>query len=1102
MTRTTLVFCLLLFTRMGAAWAQTPFELSNLEGSILTYSEGDPATTITSAIVVASKDPIVRAVIQLTNNYASDQDRLLFSGSDNISSLYDAESGTLTLLSYPAGSSGSAVSFQNALRAVRYQNIDLTTPQAGLRGVTFQVVNERGQTSNVVTRNVSVLTQNDIPELVLSDDSPITYAANSGVNSNVLEGIMIEDEDSETIESASVTIETEGFQDVEDRLTLATPVGGGITATISGNNQTINFNGSASLSAYQDALRSVQFSNDAGLLSATEGNRKISVSVNDGTSPSITLSRFVSVGNTTNVPPTISAVRKATTNDTDVSFILSDFTDQYQDPEGNASFSGIYIRSKPLTGTLLFKGTEVTNSDINAGLYVPNGEFSDLLYRPAPDFVGEAEFLWNASDGTTFAANNVPVLITVTEPALALTLTVPESASTEEDSEVALSPVGVSTTQEVSITVTLTVSNGTLTLPSDVLSYLSFSAGDGSSDPSMVFSGNVTAINYALSGVRYLPNPNYNGSDALSVNASAASSVNEQGTLAITITPSNDPFRLTNIEPEALEYTENDPPLAITNQLTIESLDDGSSLQIASATVTVTEGYVAGEDILRFAPLLNITGSQEGNVLTLTGTSDISSYQTALRTVTYQNVSDDPAPTKTISFTLLDEADSSSNTVTRNVAIQSVEDPLQLTNLERDTLYYVIENDFVTISNTVTVTDPDSPTLDRAIVSITEGYDPALDSLSLEGVDGIDVGWNDNQGELVLSGTNSLTAYTLALRLVNYHSNRTTRDSQPRTISIQAFDGDLASEIVSRPLVLIANDPPELDDFEITVYEGDRYTFTLANFVAHYTDPDNAPQPNRPAEIRITALPENGVLLYQNDTILPMEVEDQPGGYVVPIASLDSGELSYQPATGFVGLDTIGWNAFDGAEAADTAATIAVQVLESLAIALSDSSFVVCSGQSDTLSVTLISGQADVQYVWSCEGTCGFEGGTDQPTVIIAPTQSASYVVSVSSGDQQVTDTVSVIVEECPVEALEIPSGFTPNADGENDQWIVKNTSPTLPLSVEVFDRYGNTVFQSDDYQNDWEGTYEGQALPVGTYYYLITYPEGEPYKGAVNLLR
>lgn len=67
----------------------------------------------------------------------------------------------------------------------------------------------------------------------------------------------------------------------------------------------------------------------------------------------------------------------------------------------------------------------------------------------------------------------------------------------------------------------------------------------------------------------------------------------------------------------------------------------------------------------------------------------------------------------------------------------------------------------------------------------------------------------------------------------------------------------------------------------------------------------------------------------------------------------------------------------------------------------------------------------------------------------------------------------------------------TPNSDGKNDTWIVKNIF-SYPLNrVTIFDYLGRVVYAKTAYGNDWAGTCRGRPLPEGTYYYLVDYGNG-----------
>ena len=70
---------------------------------------------------------------------------------------------------------------------------------------------------------------------------------------------------------------------------------------------------------------------------------------------------------------------------------------------------------------------------------------------------------------------------------------------------------------------------------------------------------------------------------------------------------------------------------------------------------------------------------------------------------------------------------------------------------------------------------------------------------------------------------------------------------------------------------------------------------------------------------------------------------------------------------------------------------------------------------------------------------------------------------------------------------LIIYNTFTPNGDGVNDTWQIKNIG-TYEHEVSVFGRSGMKIFNSSDYtQNEWNGTFKGKPVPAASYYYLIT---------------
>lgn len=69
---------------------------------------------------------------------------------------------------------------------------------------------------------------------------------------------------------------------------------------------------------------------------------------------------------------------------------------------------------------------------------------------------------------------------------------------------------------------------------------------------------------------------------------------------------------------------------------------------------------------------------------------------------------------------------------------------------------------------------------------------------------------------------------------------------------------------------------------------------------------------------------------------------------------------------------------------------------------------------------------------------------------------------------------------------LTIPNTFTPNNDGINDEWNIRNLNTYGNANVQIYTRYGQLIYQSTGYGKPWNGTYNSALLPVGTYYYVI----------------
>jgi gliding motility-associated-like protein len=88
-----------------------------------------------------------------------------------------------------------------------------------------------------------------------------------------------------------------------------------------------------------------------------------------------------------------------------------------------------------------------------------------------------------------------------------------------------------------------------------------------------------------------------------------------------------------------------------------------------------------------------------------------------------------------------------------------------------------------------------------------------------------------------------------------------------------------------------------------------------------------------------------------------------------------------------------------------------------------------------------------------------------------------------------------------PDKVLIIPNVFSPNGDGTNDTWEIAGLRNITNCSVEIFNRYGQQVYNSHGYSNPWDGSWKGKQVPVGTFYYVIK-TVSRNYNGWVAVIR
>lgn len=83
---------------------------------------------------------------------------------------------------------------------------------------------------------------------------------------------------------------------------------------------------------------------------------------------------------------------------------------------------------------------------------------------------------------------------------------------------------------------------------------------------------------------------------------------------------------------------------------------------------------------------------------------------------------------------------------------------------------------------------------------------------------------------------------------------------------------------------------------------------------------------------------------------------------------------------------------------------------------------------------------------------------------------------------QSVSNTITVIERS----KYYIPNAFTPNGDGLNDTFGIIGKGITN-YHLQIYNRWGNLIFESTDTQVQWDGSYLDELVPEGTYVYKIT---------------
>ncbi|MEL7473490.1 MAG: hypothetical protein AAGK04_09250, partial [Planctomycetota bacterium] len=281
--------------------------------------------------------------------------------------------------------------------------------------------------------------------------------------------------------------------------------------------------------------------------------------------------------------------------------------------------------------------------------------------------------------------------------------------------------------------------------------------------------------------------------------------------LVLAVQGVNDAPTLSPETGDDIDFDENDGPIIIAPDLDITDPDDDTLL---SAMVTIV-GYVPGEDTLTFGDIpdgLMVEFDADTGMLIITGPASIEDFEAFLRTVGYQNTSDDPSDDlRTIEFKVTDEAGEDSNILERDLSVIPDNDP-PTGNPNGADLVYTEDDPATPIAPMFEVTDLDSDTLVGAEIRISDNYLMDQDVLGFADIGNITGSFDADTGVLTLTGVASLAEYQDAIRSVTYLNSSQDPSDALRAVEFRLDDGEgFGPAAMGTIEVIPENDAPGID---------------------------------------------------------------------------------------------------------------------------------------------------------------------------------------------------------------------------------------------------------------------------------------------------
>ncbi len=114
-----------------------------------------------------------------------------------------------------------------------------------------------------------------------------------------------------------------------------------------------------------------------------------------------------------------------------------------------------------------------------------------------------------------------------------------------------------------------------------------------------------------------------------------------------------------------------------------------------------------------------------------------------------------------------------------------------------------------------------------------------------------------------------------------------------------------------------------------------------------------------------------------------------------------------------------------------------------------------------------------------------------------------AYSFTIVDQNNCTSEEILVPVSASEIDCISIPNSFTPNSDGVNDTWIIENIDMFPNSHIQVFNRWGQIVFETWSNEEEWDGNCNLKQCPCGTYLYIVELHNRQtPYNGTVTIVR